>query len=93
MKDMTPLEEIRHSAAHVLATAVLRLFPGAKLDIGPPTESGFYYDFDVDKPLRVRINGKAPTAHIIDPDIGAMLDDYTEHGDPGLLYVDRISFP
>jgi threonyl-tRNA synthetase len=48
MKDMTPLEEIRHSAAHVLATAVLRLFPGAKLDIGPPTESGFYYDFDLD---------------------------------------------
>ncbi len=48
MKEMTPLEEIRHSAAHVLATAVLRLFPDAKLDIGPPTESGFYYDFDLD---------------------------------------------
>lgn len=45
---MTPLEEIRHSAAHVLATAVLRLFPDAKLDIGPPTETGFYYDFDLD---------------------------------------------
>lgn len=48
MKDMTPLEEIRHSSAHVLATAVLRLFPEAKLDIGPPTETGFYYDFDLD---------------------------------------------
>ena len=48
MKEMTPLEEIRHSAAHVLATAVLRLFPEAKLDIGPPTDSGFYYDFDLD---------------------------------------------
>lgn len=45
---MTPLEEVRHSAAHVLATAVLRLFPEAKLDIGPPTDSGFYYDFDLD---------------------------------------------
>ena len=45
---MTPLEEIRHSASHVLATAVLRLFPDAKLDIGPPTDSGFYYDFDLD---------------------------------------------
>ena len=44
---MTPLEEIRHSAAHVLATAVLRLFPEAKLDIGPPTDTGFYYDFDL----------------------------------------------
>jgi len=45
---MTPLEEMRHSCSHVLATAVLRLFPEAKLDIGPPTETGFYYDFDLD---------------------------------------------
>lgn len=45
---MSPLEEIRHSAAHILATAVLRLFPEAKLDIGPPTDTGFYYDFDID---------------------------------------------
>ncbi len=43
---MSPLEEIRHSAAHVLATAVLRLYPKTKLDIGPPTDNGFYYDFD-----------------------------------------------
>ena len=35
MKEMTPLEELRHSSAHVLATAVLRLFPEAKLGIGP----------------------------------------------------------
>ena len=49
MKDqMTPLEEIRHSSSHILATAVLRLFPEAKLDIGPPTDTGFYYDFDLD---------------------------------------------
>ena len=45
---MSPLEEIRHSSAHILATAVLRLFPEAKLDIGPQTDSGFYYDFDID---------------------------------------------
>ena len=45
---MTPLEELRHSCSHVLATAVLRLFPEAKLDIGPPTDTGFYYDFDLD---------------------------------------------
>ena len=43
---MSPLEEIRHSTAHILATAVLRLYPETKLDIGPPTDSGFYYDFD-----------------------------------------------
>ncbi|MBI5692555.1 MAG: threonine--tRNA ligase [Verrucomicrobia bacterium] len=45
---MTPLEELRHSCSHVLATAVLRLFPEAKLDIGPPTDTGFYYDLDLD---------------------------------------------
>ena len=42
------LSRIRHSCAHVLATAVLRLWPEAKLDIGPPTEEGFYYDFDLE---------------------------------------------
>ena len=45
---MTPIEELRHSASHILATAVLRLFPETKLDIGPPTNTGFYYDFDLD---------------------------------------------
>jgi len=45
---MTPLEELRHSASHIMATAVLRLFPEAKLDIGPPTDTGFYYDIDLD---------------------------------------------
>ncbi len=45
---MTPLEEIRHSCSHILATAVLRVFPDAKLGIGPPTESGFYYDIDLE---------------------------------------------
>ena len=48
---MSPLEEIRHSCSHVLATAVLRVFPDAKLDIGPPTDSGFYYDIDLDHQL------------------------------------------
>lgn len=45
---MTPLEEIRHSCSHVLATAILRIFPDAKLDIGPPTDTGFYYDIDLE---------------------------------------------
>jgi len=51
MKAMSPLEELRHSAAHILATAVLRVFPEAKLDIGPPTDTGFYYDIDLDQKL------------------------------------------
>jgi threonyl-tRNA synthetase len=48
---MTPLEELRHSCSHVLATALLRLFPDAKLDIGPPTDTGFYYDVDLEHKL------------------------------------------
>jgi threonyl-tRNA synthetase len=51
MKEMSPLEQIRHSCSHVLATAILRLFPETQLDIGPPTENGFYYDIDLDKKL------------------------------------------
>jgi threonyl-tRNA synthetase len=42
---------LRHSAAHVLAQAVLKLFPEAKVAIGPPVQDGFYYDFDVDRPF------------------------------------------
>ena len=42
---------LRHSTAHVLAQAVQELFPEAKLGIGPPVESGFYYDFDVAEPF------------------------------------------
>ncbi|MDR2576815.1 MAG: threonine--tRNA ligase [Puniceicoccales bacterium] len=45
MMDKISLEMRRHSAAHVLAAAVLELFPGTKADIGPATEKGFYYDF------------------------------------------------
>ena len=41
-----PIDKLRHSCAHVLADAVQRLWPEAKLTIGPPIETGFYYDFD-----------------------------------------------
>jgi len=43
---MTELERIRHSAAHVLATAILRLWPDAQFAYGPPVENGFYYDLE-----------------------------------------------
>jgi threonyl-tRNA synthetase len=45
------LDAMRHSTAHVMAEAVLDLFPGAKLGIGPAVADGFYYDFDVSRPL------------------------------------------
>src|SRR6187401_3347757 len=46
-----PLGPMRHSAAHVLAEAVLDLFPGTKLGIGPVIDDGFYYDFLLPRPL------------------------------------------
>jgi threonyl-tRNA synthetase len=46
-----PIDAMRHSAAHVMAEAVLELFPGAKLGIGPAIDNGFYYDFDLPRPL------------------------------------------
>jgi threonyl-tRNA synthetase len=48
---MPDLDTMRHSAAHVLAAAVQRLFPGTKLGIGPAIEHGFYYDLDIPRRL------------------------------------------
>jgi threonyl-tRNA synthetase len=45
------LYRVRHSAAHVMAQAVLEIFPDGKVAIGPPIESGFYYDFDLPRAL------------------------------------------
>jgi threonyl-tRNA synthetase len=49
--DPDALAVLRHSSAHLLAEAVRRLYPGVKLAIGPPTENGFYYDFDFPEPI------------------------------------------
>ncbi len=69
------LRPLRHSAAHIMAQAVLELFPNAKIGIGPAIEEGFYYDFDLPRPLtpedlpviesrmRESIEGHAPFIH------------------------------
>ena len=44
-------EKIRHSLAHIMAEAVLEFWPKTKLGIGPAIENGFYYDFQLPKPL------------------------------------------
>ena len=44
-------QNMRHSAAHVMAEAVTKIFPKAKVTLGPPIKDGFYYDFDVEKPF------------------------------------------
>jgi len=46
-----PLYKLRHSTAHVMAEAVLQMFPDAKIAIGPPVEDGFYYDFELPRAL------------------------------------------
>jgi len=49
--DPDALYVLRHSAAHLLAEAVRRLYPGTKIAIGPPIENGFYYDFEFPEPI------------------------------------------
>src|ERR687884_1994580 len=44
---MTEIERLRHSTAHVLATAILKIWPEAQFAAGPPVENGFYYDVDL----------------------------------------------
>lgn len=50
-KNQEQLNNLRHTAAHLLAAAVVELYPGAKPTIGPVIENGFYYDFDLPKPI------------------------------------------
>src|SRR5215475_13972755 len=50
-QDPDALYVLRHSTAHLLAEAVRRLYPGAKIAIGPPIENGFYYDFEFPEPI------------------------------------------
>jgi len=45
------LERVRHSAAHIMAEAVVEMFPDAKIGIGPPIDTGFYYDFELPRSL------------------------------------------
>ena len=52
-RDPEALELIRHDAAHVMAEAVVELYPGAKVTIGPPIEQGFYYDFEFPPEVRI----------------------------------------
>ena len=66
------LERMRHSAAHIMAEAVLEMFPDARLGIGPPIDSGFYYDFElpraistedlplIEEKMRARIESNVP---------------------------------
>ena len=81
---MTDLERIRHSAAHVLATALLKIWPEAQLAAGPPVETGFYYDVDLPhriSPRRLRADrGRNESRHQGEPAIRS-LGRFARRGD------------
>ncbi len=58
MKELSQIEKIRHSLAHLLASAVLDLYPGTKNTIGPAIDNGFYYDFEFATPITEKDLGK-----------------------------------
>ena len=65
-----PIDAMRHSTAHVMAEAVLDLFPGAKLGIGPAIHDGFYYDFDLPRAAHARRprGDRGPDARVVAAD-------------------------
>ena len=78
---MSELEAMRHSCAHVMAAAVIEMFPEAKLGFGPPIDDGFYYDFDLSRSLTTadleeierrmeRLIAKADSFHYEELEIG-----------------------
>ena len=95
VKQKTPEQEqlddlrfrIRHSAAHIMAEAVLDLFPEAKFAVGPPTADGFYYDFSVSRPfspedmesIEARMRETIADRRAVPPDGAAAGDEASEH--------------
>lgn len=55
IEDVAEVEKMRHTLSHILAQAVLNLYPKTKLGIGPAIENGYYYDFEFDKPITEEI--------------------------------------
>jgi threonyl-tRNA synthetase len=87
------LEILRHSTAHLMAQAILELFPGAQLTIGPPIDSGFYYDIDIErtfapddlKEIEKRMAKLAKRGLPIQREVvgrGEALDLFKERGEP-----------
>ena len=86
-------QAFRHTASHILAQAVKRLYPNAKLAIGPAIENGFYYDFDVEKPFTPEDMGRIEEemGKIIKEDIP--LERFTLPRDEAIRYMEEMSEP
>src|SRR3954452_22296521 len=79
-RDREALDVLRHSTAHIMARAILRLFPGARLAFGPTTTTGFYYDVDV------------PGRRITEDDFPAIEAERAKVG-PGAEPSERFTLP
>ena len=87
------LYRVRHSAAHVLATAMLDLFPDAQMGIGPPTDDGFYYDFELPRALTPD-DLKALQKLMLKHKKANYPFEYTEHDrDAALAYFNETNQP
>ena len=84
---------LRHTASHVLAQAVKHLYPNAKLAIGPAIDTGFYYDFDVEKPFSVEDLEKieAEMQKIVKEDI--KLERFTLSRDEAIKFMEERNEP
>ena len=93
-KDPESLHVLRHSTSHIMAQAVIRLFPQAKLAIGPAIENGFYYDFDLDghafteddlrkieDEMKKIIKGKHTFERYEIPDVDAQIAEFKSQGE------------
>ena len=99
-----PLNMLRHSSAHVLAAAVVELFPGTRYGTGPHVENGFYYDFDsehaftpedfkeIEKRMRSIIGRKIPFEHVTMPKAEA-IDLFRERAQPYKIELIERHYP
>ena len=85
----THLYRVRHSSAHVMAQAVLEMFPDGKYSIGPPIEDGFYYDFELPRSLTpddLEVIPEAVVYHVASPAVvGDAIADVDAEGLDGCL--------
>ncbi|MBE7708381.1 MAG: threonine--tRNA ligase [Cyanobacteria bacterium SIG27] len=94
MEEMEKLHTLRHSCSHIMAQAVQKLYPQAKLAIGPAIENGFYYDFDIEgvtlsdenlkeieKTMKKLIAGNLTFEKYVIPDVEAQINEFKAQGE------------
>lgn len=94
MEETEKLHTLRHSCSHIMAQAVQKLYPQAKLAIGPAIENGFYYDFDIEgvtlsdenlkeieKTMKKLIAGNLTFEKYVIPDVEAQIEEFKQQGE------------